>query len=116
MDAIFNREYIVDLVCEPGNVRSPDSSVNGGLLAALSSPFQISRLQEFQQTFVYNSSCNQIPMTKQTYASSGLLSPGMVLLNLFHDFVWRIEFVKKANEMLSAYTLVIDIIITPTAY
>ncbi|XP_056693888.1 serine/threonine-protein kinase CTR1 isoform X2 [Spinacia oleracea] len=75
-DRQLPREYIVDLVCEPGNVRSPDSSVNGGLLAALSSPFQISRLQEFQQTFVYNSSCNQIPMTKQTYASSGLLSPG----------------------------------------
>uniref|UniRef100_A0A803LK60 non-specific serine/threonine protein kinase n=1 Tax=Chenopodium quinoa TaxID=63459 RepID=A0A803LK60_CHEQI len=75
-DRQLPREYVVDLICEPGNVRSPDSSVNGGLLTSLSSPFQISRLKEFQQNFVYNPSCSQKPMPKHTCASSGLLNPG----------------------------------------
>lgn len=75
-DRQLPREYVVDLVCEPGNVHSPDSSVNGGLLASLSSPFQISRLKEFQQNFVYNASCSEIPMRKHTCASLSLLSPG----------------------------------------
>ncbi|XP_010914324.1 serine/threonine-protein kinase CTR1 isoform X2 [Elaeis guineensis] len=38
------REYVVDLVGEPGNVRDPDSSINGHLLSSVPSPFQVSRL------------------------------------------------------------------------
>ncbi|KAI3460073.1 hypothetical protein Pfo_016736 [Paulownia fortunei] len=43
------REFVVDLVGQPGNVHGPDSSINGSLLATVPSPFQISHLKEFQQ-------------------------------------------------------------------
>ncbi|XP_024017114.1 serine/threonine-protein kinase CTR1 [Morus notabilis] len=48
-DARQSREYVVDLVGEPGNVHGPDSSINGGFLSSMPSPFQISHLKEFQQ-------------------------------------------------------------------
>ena len=51
MYTFFNREYVVDLVGEPGNVHGPDSSINGGLLSPMPSPFQISHLKEFQQPY-----------------------------------------------------------------
>ncbi|KAL5559957.1 hypothetical protein UlMin_036168 [Ulmus minor] len=44
-----SREYVVDLVGEPGHVHGPDSSINGGFLSSMPSPFQISHLKEFQQ-------------------------------------------------------------------
>ncbi|KAL2893080.1 Serine/threonine-protein kinase CTR1 [Bienertia sinuspersici] len=75
-DRLVPREYVVDLIREPGNVRSPDSSINGGPLPSISSPFQISRLKEFQQTFVHNASCSQLPNLKHTCASPVPLSPG----------------------------------------
>lgn len=71
-----NREYVVDLVCEPGNGHRPDSSINGGLLSSVPSPFQISLLKESQQPCVYNASCSQVPISKRTCASSGPLSSG----------------------------------------
>ncbi|CAO2834552.1 unnamed protein product [Amaranthus hypochondriacus] len=84
-DRKLPREYVVDLVCEPGNVHRPDSSINGGLLSSVSSPFQISRLKEFQQSFIHNSSCSQIPMPKPSCASTGPLSPES------YDGVWHDE-------------------------
>ncbi|XP_008802317.2 serine/threonine-protein kinase CTR1 isoform X2 [Phoenix dactylifera] len=36
------REYVVDLLGEPGNVHDPDSSINGNLLSSVPSPFQVS--------------------------------------------------------------------------
>lgn len=51
-DRQLSREYVVDLVGEPGNVHGPDSSINGGLLSQLPSPLQISHLKEFQQSYV----------------------------------------------------------------
>lgn len=51
MYTFFNREYVVDLVGEPGNVHGPDSSINGGLLSSMPSPFQISHLKESQQPY-----------------------------------------------------------------
>ncbi|KAK4851684.1 hypothetical protein QYF36_017508 [Acer negundo] len=50
------REYVVDLVGEPGNVHGPDSSINGGLVSSIPSPFQISDLKEFQQPYMDNAS------------------------------------------------------------
>ncbi|KAK9994274.1 hypothetical protein SO802_023977 [Lithocarpus litseifolius] len=55
-----SREYVVDLVGEPGNVHGPDSSINGGLLSSVPSPLQISHLKEFQQPQVDSASCCQI--------------------------------------------------------
>ncbi|KAL8492267.1 hypothetical protein ACS0TY_023775 [Phlomoides rotata] len=45
----LSREFVVDLVGQPGHVHGPDSSINGSLLASVPSPFQISHLKEFQQ-------------------------------------------------------------------
>lgn len=70
------REYVVDLVCKPGNVHSPDSSINGGLLTSVPSPFQLSRLKEYRKPYVHNGSSSQIPLSKCTCASPGPLSPG----------------------------------------
>jgi hypothetical protein len=56
----FNREYVVDLVGEPGNVHGPDSSINGGLLSSMPSPFKICHLKEFQQPHVDVASSCQI--------------------------------------------------------
>ncbi|KAA3476619.1 serine/threonine-protein kinase CTR1-like [Gossypium australe] len=55
-DRQSSREYVVDLVGEPGNVHGPDSSINGGFLSSMPSPFQISHLKEFQQPYMDNSS------------------------------------------------------------
>uniref|UniRef100_J3M1A6 non-specific serine/threonine protein kinase n=2 Tax=Oryza brachyantha TaxID=4533 RepID=J3M1A6_ORYBR len=38
----FVREYVVDLVVEPGRLSSPDSSINGQLLSYVPSPFKTS--------------------------------------------------------------------------
>ena len=79
---VFAREYVVDLVCKPGNVHSPDSSINGGLLTSVPSPFQLSRLKEYRKPYVHNGSSSQIPLSKCTCASLGPLSPGMMFLGL----------------------------------
>ncbi|KAL6843887.1 hypothetical protein ACP4OV_026458 [Aristida adscensionis] len=39
-DRRYTREYVVDLVVEPGSISSPDSSINGQLLSSLPSPFK----------------------------------------------------------------------------
>ena len=36
------REFVVDLVVEPGSISSPDSSINGQLLSTVPSPFKTS--------------------------------------------------------------------------
>lgn len=59
-DRNFAREYVVDLVGEPGNVHGPDSSINAGLLSSVPSPLQISHLKEFQQPYMDNSTESQI--------------------------------------------------------
>ncbi|KAL5988448.1 hypothetical protein ACLOJK_036212 [Asimina triloba] len=43
------REYVVDLVVEPGNVYYPDSSINGPVLSSIPSPFQISLRRSCQE-------------------------------------------------------------------
>ncbi|XP_041021381.1 serine/threonine-protein kinase CTR1-like isoform X2 [Juglans microcarpa x Juglans regia] len=64
-----SREYVVDLVGQPGNVHGPDSSINGGLLSSMPSPFQVSHLKEFQQPYVDASSSCQILNSQHTRAS-----------------------------------------------
>jgi hypothetical protein len=38
------REYVVDLVGKPGDIWSPDSSINGKLLSSVPTPFQATNL------------------------------------------------------------------------
>ncbi|XP_074576572.1 serine/threonine-protein kinase CTR1 [Curcuma longa] len=45
------REYVVDLVGEPGKVCKPDSSINGHLLSSLPSPFQVPHLHGFKNSY-----------------------------------------------------------------
>ncbi|PON89837.1 Mitogen-activated protein kinase kinase kinase [Trema orientale] len=65
-DSRQSREYVVDLVGEPGNVHGPDSSINGGFLSSMPSPLQISHLKEFQQPYMDSS---QIVNSNNTCAS-----------------------------------------------
>ncbi|KAB1203935.1 Serine/threonine-protein kinase CTR1, partial [Morella rubra] len=68
-DRQSSREYVVDLVGKPGNVHGPDSSINGGLLSSVPSPFQISHLREYQQPYIDCSSSRQI------LSSEGMSTP-----------------------------------------
>ncbi|XP_022768470.1 serine/threonine-protein kinase CTR1-like [Durio zibethinus] len=65
-DRRSSREYVVDLVGEPGNIHGPDSSINGGFLSSMPSPFQISHLKEFQQPYMDNASYCQIRDSKNS--------------------------------------------------
>ncbi|KAH9690328.1 protein kinase domain-containing protein [Citrus sinensis] len=55
------REYVVDLVGEPGNIHGPNFSINGGFLSSMPSPFQLSDLKEFQKPYMDNTSYCQLP-------------------------------------------------------
>ncbi|XP_050379176.1 serine/threonine-protein kinase CTR1 [Argentina anserina] len=61
----FMREYVVDLVREPGNVHDPDSSINGSL-SSIPSPFQISHQKEFQHIYRDSGLCSQLINSKHT--------------------------------------------------
>ncbi|KAI9106679.1 hypothetical protein K1719_022207 [Acacia pycnantha] len=50
-DRQFSREYVVDLVGEPGNVHGPDSSINGAYVCSTPSPFQISHILESKSPY-----------------------------------------------------------------
>ncbi|XP_039020501.1 serine/threonine-protein kinase CTR1-like [Hibiscus syriacus] len=63
-DRKSTREYVVDLVGEPGNIHGPDSSINGEFLSSLPSPFRISHLKEFQLPCLENASYGQITDSK----------------------------------------------------
>ncbi|CAK8537650.1 unnamed protein product [Lathyrus sativus] len=51
-DRQLSREYVVDLVGEPGNILGPDSSINGAYVSSTPSPFQISHLRKSQSPHV----------------------------------------------------------------
>lgn len=65
------REYVVDLVGEPGNIHGPDSSINGGFLSSMPSPWQLSDLKEFQQPYMDNTSYCQLPDSRRYSAFLG---------------------------------------------
>ncbi|CAL0305608.1 unnamed protein product [Lupinus luteus] len=73
-DKQLSREYVVDLVGEPGNVHGPDSSINGAYVSSMPSPFQISHLKESQSPYLDGAESSQskssnhnsvIPETRQ---------------------------------------------------
>ena len=59
---------MVDLVGEPGNLHGPDSSINGGTLSSIPSPFQISHLKESKQPYRDSELYCQITNSKRTGA------------------------------------------------
>lgn len=72
---------MVDLVGEPGNVRGPDSSINGSL-SSIPSPFQISHTKEFQRIYSDSGLCSQIINSKHTRPPpEDPLYPGMLVLS-----------------------------------
>lgn len=68
MRTLLNREFVVDLVGDPGNVHGPDSSINGSVLSPAPSPFQIPHLREYQQGLVDDVSFCQILKSKNEFA------------------------------------------------
>ncbi|KAH9756171.1 protein kinase domain-containing protein [Citrus sinensis] len=87
-DRRSSREYVVDLVGEPGNIHGPDSSINGGFLSSMPSPFQLSDLKEFQKPYVDNTSYCQLPDSRSNSAFpesppySGIIRKGQKLKDI----------------------------------
>ncbi|KAJ6825392.1 serine/threonine-protein kinase CTR1-like [Iris pallida] len=54
------REYVVDLIGDPGSVHGPDSSINGHLLSSVPSPFQAAHLIGCQSSYMTDSSWVQM--------------------------------------------------------
>lgn len=85
MCTLLNREFVVDLVGDPGNVHGPDSSINGGVLSPAPSPFQIPHLREYQQGLVDDVSFCQIMKSKNAFAPRNLVHPG-----IFSTFIHKL--------------------------
>jgi len=73
------REYVVDLVGEPGNVHGPDSSINGAYVSSMPSPFQICHLKESQSPYMDDIASsesvgsNDRPVNPENIPYSGML-------------------------------------------
>ncbi|KAH9690326.1 protein kinase domain-containing protein [Citrus sinensis] len=82
------REYVVDLVGEPGNIHGPNFSINGGFLSSMPSPFQLSDLKEFQKPYMDNTSYCQLPDSRSNSAFpesppySGIIRKGQKLKDI----------------------------------
>ncbi|KAI3806683.1 hypothetical protein L1987_22597 [Smallanthus sonchifolius] len=59
-DDNVTREYVIDLIGQPGNMYNPDSTINGDILSSVPSPFQSSHLKEVQQVCVDRASISQV--------------------------------------------------------
>ncbi|KAK2445442.1 serine/threonine-protein kinase CTR1 [Trifolium repens] len=53
------REYVVDLIGEPGNIHGPDSSINGAYASSFPSPLQISHFMELQSPYMDDEESSQ---------------------------------------------------------
>ncbi|KAJ4964950.1 hypothetical protein NE237_016799 [Protea cynaroides] len=82
-DEQSSREYVVDLVGEPGNVHGPDSSINGALLSSMPSPLQFSLSKGLQQCSTDNVFCSPRLKTEQSCAfpESSLTSVNMLVVD-----------------------------------
>lgn len=78
MNICLNREYVVDLIGEPGNVHDPDSSINGSVRFSVPSPFQISHLKEFQQPYMDCDIKCQLENSNYTFAHPSGVCSGML--------------------------------------
>nr|XP_043636248.1 serine/threonine-protein kinase CTR1 [Erigeron canadensis] len=59
-DDKITREYVMDLIGQPGNMYNPDSSINGDILSSVPSPFNSSHVKEVQQVYVDRASISQV--------------------------------------------------------
>ncbi|KAK1268535.1 Serine/threonine-protein kinase CTR1 [Acorus gramineus] len=75
------REYVVDLIGEPGKLHCPNSSINGHLLSSVPSPFQTSRLFDH----------------KKNHTSSGSWNPELILDHA-HSFLANSRNSDEAHE------------------
>lgn len=84
MNICLNREYVVDLIGEPGNVHDPDSSINGSVRFSVPSPFQISHLKEFQQPYMDCDIKCQLENSNYTFAHpSGVYAQVCYIMHCF---------------------------------
>ncbi|EPS62154.1 hypothetical protein M569_12639, partial [Genlisea aurea] len=60
----LSREFVVDLVGMPGNVHSPDSSINGSTEASVPSPLQTSHLRLFQ-IINLDQACEEVALSRE---------------------------------------------------
>ncbi|XP_077234114.1 protein kinase superfamily protein [Tasmannia lanceolata] len=67
------REYVVDLIAEPGNIHDPDSSVNRPFHLSISSPLRISHLKACNEHYIDDASRNQ--RSKPEKKGSFLVNP-----------------------------------------
>ncbi|KAG7541636.1 Protein kinase-like domain superfamily [Arabidopsis thaliana x Arabidopsis arenosa] len=69
-DRKLSREYVVDLIGEPGNVHDPDSSINGETQCQIPSPLQMSHLTDFPRPCVHSTSPSHTVESKASRALS----------------------------------------------
>ncbi|ESQ54876.1 hypothetical protein EUTSA_v10024333mg [Eutrema salsugineum] len=69
-DRKLSREYVVDLIREPGNVHDPDSSINGSIQCQIPSPLRMSHLKSFSRPCVRTTSPCQTVGSKASCALS----------------------------------------------
>lgn len=69
----LSREFVVDLIGQPGSVYSADSSVNGYVLSSVPSPLRISHLKQDQHCHVNEELCGQMQTSKNIDAPSRTL-------------------------------------------
>ncbi|KAM7259432.1 hypothetical protein ACFE04_015173 [Oxalis oulophora] len=77
-DRQLSREYVVDLVGEPGHIHGPDSSISAGFLSPMPSPFQISHLKEYQQHYMDKASFSHLAESVPQHSPSTGTGPGHV--------------------------------------
>ncbi|KAI0498951.1 hypothetical protein KFK09_019849 [Dendrobium nobile] len=99
------REYVVDLIGEPGNVYDPDSSINGQLLSFVPSPFLLSHLTCCPTLYTSDASCNKklnrghtgIPVGKAQ--CSGFLDEAVVkIIHPHPGVIVDKEFIQDTNK------------------
>ncbi|XP_043714182.1 serine/threonine-protein kinase CTR1-like [Telopea speciosissima] len=85
-DEQSSREYVVDLVGQPGNVHGPDSSINGALLSSMPSPLKFSIPKGLQQPYMDNASCSPLLKAEHScsFAENSLNSANMLALDDNH--------------------------------
>ncbi|THU56994.1 hypothetical protein C4D60_Mb11t23070 [Musa balbisiana] len=76
------REYVVDLVGEPGRFYNPDSSINGNLLSSLPSPFQGPHLLGCKNLYTSETTWNQMLVQEQTEVQSIKIRCELVIVTL----------------------------------
>ncbi|AES98273.2 putative protein kinase TKL-CTR1-DRK-2 family [Medicago truncatula] len=97
-DRQLSREYVVDLVGEPGNITGPDSSINGAYVSSTPSPFQISHLRKSQSPYVDDAASPQVICFNQSSSNNQPYS-GRVQIDQPNK---ETDFLKTNNDLIYA--------------